>query len=95
MLANDIHIQTVKGTSITTDDVIIVKVPFGKYDVEQVARIFDTIKLCFPDNHCMIIPDDIDIQFIQSTDDITPATRDELNEFLQIYNNTEGEWLNG
>ena len=38
---------------------------------------------------------DFDIQFIKSTDDITPATREELNEFLQIYNNTEEEWLNG
>ena len=44
----------------------------------------------------MIIPDDFDIQFVKPDEvDIVPASRDELNEFLQIYNNTDGAWLNG
>ena len=34
---NEVQIHTVKGTSITTDDVIIVKAPFGKYTIDQVT----------------------------------------------------------
>ena len=90
---DDIQIHTVKGTSFTTDDVVIAKVPFGKYTVEQVANISNSIKLCFPNNYCVVVPDDFDIQFIKSTDDITPASQDELNEFLQIQ--YKGESVNG
>lgn len=89
---NEVQIHTIKGTSITTDDVIIVKVSFDKYTVEQVANIFNSIKLCFPDNRCVVVPDDFDIQFVKFDEtDIIPASRDELNEFLQIHNNTDEE----
>lgn len=86
----NVEVSTVSQTSIDSDDVIIIKVPIGRYDINYTRSILQTFGRCFPNNKRILIPDDCKIQIInQLGQDFIPATQEELFDFLDINNQLE------
>lgn len=83
----DVDIHKINKTDISPDDVLVIKVPIGDYSVDIIHSIFKSFQHCFPDNNCVIVPNDWDIQLYNQKDiGIEPATPDELFKFLNIHN---------
>lgn len=81
----DIDIHKIDKTDVSPDDVFVLKIPLGEYTVDVVHSIFKAFQRCFPDNMCMMVPSDWDIQLYNQKDiGIEPATSDELFKFLNI-----------
>lgn len=91
----NIDVNKIDKATVSLSDVFIIKIPFEKYSMETMRSVYDAFKYCFPDNHCMLIPDDCKIHIANKLDnDFMPATQDELFAFLNIKNQEERE-LNG
>ena len=91
----DIELNKIDKATVSLSDVFIIKIPFKKYTMETMQSVYDAFRYCFPDNHCMLIPDDCKIHIANKVDDdFIPATREELFTFLNIKNQEECE-LNG
>ena len=85
----NVSIHKINKTDINPDDVIVIKVPLGNYTVDTVHSIFESFRHCFPDNKCVMIPNDWFIRIYNQDDiNVEPATMDELFKFLNI-NDTE------
>lgn len=91
----DIELNKIDKATVSLSDVFIIKIPFEKYTMETMQSVYDAFRYCFPDNHCMLIPDDCKIHIANRVDDdFIPATQEELFTFLNIKNQEERE-LNG
>lgn len=80
-----LDVSKIPQSSIAPDDVFIIKIPMGKYDISYAKGVMEAFNFCFPDNKCMIIPMDCDIQIVsQRVSEFIPATQEELFEYLNI-----------
>lgn len=88
----NIDVGKIDKATVSLSDVFIIKIPFEKYSMETMRSVYDAFKYCFPDNHCMLIPDDCKIHIANKLeDDFIPATQEELFAFLNINKQEERE----
>lgn len=84
----DIEVVQANRVSVSKDDVVIIKFPFKEYGVETAQHCYNALKLCWPDNPCVIIPNECDITVYsnENTSELEPGTQEELAVFLGIKN---------
>ena len=92
---NSLNISKIDKATITLNDVLIIKIPWEKYNFDVAESIFKTIQNCFPNNECIVVPADCQICIANKPGmDFIPATQAELFDYLGIKKQEERE-LNG
>ena len=78
-------IPEISKVNVKPDDVLVLKIPLDIYPVDVASSLLKSLGKCFPENVCMFLPSDCDIQIYGQTDtNFIPATSEELRDFLSI-----------
>lgn len=75
----------ISKVNVKPDDVLVLKIPVDIYSVDMASFLLKSLRECFPENVCMFLPSECDIQIYGQADtNFIPATSEELRDFLSI-----------
>ena len=82
-------VHKIEKINVNLDDVFVVQFPFGNYSGDTANAIYQAFKHCFPENECIVLPCDCNVQICgRQEQSFEPATSEELFRFLNT-NDTE------